>query len=971
MVLFKIRFGIHNNNLLVTSLKKLNEIVNNPTLPYLQMILKRILAITFSCIILLIFNQIFAQTEVNNDYQTAISSADEYFINGDYINAKASYQYAARLKPDEQYPKNRLKETIDRLREKMVIMERYNSEILKADKHFRLKEYEQAKEKYEAAGKILPEESYPTEKIAEIDNIISDLNKKQSGYNEAIKRGEQYIKYKKYEKARVEFEKANAIYPEEQDPKDKISELDTLIEKSANAKEIYTEAIANADRLLNLKYYANAKGEYEKATNAKPDEDYPNSQIKEIDAILVKKNEFDKLVSEADELYIKKNLKDAKSRYQASLMIYPGESYPKGMIDKINASLYAAKDNDELYQKFIADADEFLNNKDYSSAKSEFEKAAALKPSEPYPGEKLAEINLTLANTEAQQNTYQQLIALADQLFAEKKYVLAKIEYQKALKLKPDEKHPAGKISEIDKILKNQSFTLNLYNQTIALADKLYSDGKYDKAISEYQKASAMRQTEQYPKEKIFEINKLIDEQKAIDEQYNKAIADANSHYKQKYYDQAVIRYQDAVQLKPNEKFPQERITEINAILELITKEKQGYTDAIAQGDNLFALQQYEQAKLSYIKAANIKPKEQYPKDKIEEIEQLIATQKASRYEFNRIVAAADRMFESKEYDKAKNKYNEALNILPNEQYPKDKLKEIEDIILAKELAVQETYNNIITEADAFFSKEQYEQAKLKYRDALKYKPEEQYPVQKIAEIERLITDFETLKANYLKLIAEADKFFKAKEYSEAKPKYVEASALMPDEEYPVMKIEEINKIFKAGMLKIQQAYDKAIADADKFFSAKVYDQALDSYRIAKGTKPDETYPEQMINKIMKILNENAVRDIVISPIAVDDGDEKKFNFDPVLISDRKSNFILIKVRNTGNEEFKVIMGYGKGGSKNGGFILPIPAEQNTKEFIIYVGKQYKWFTEDNNWISLTPQGGSVEVSLIKISRGG
>ncbi|MBC8488328.1 MAG: hypothetical protein H8D45_20065 [Bacteroidetes bacterium] len=38
-----------------------------------------------------------------------------------------------------------------------------------------------------------------------------------------------------------------------------------------------------------------------------------------------------------------------------------------------------------------------------------------------------------------------------------------------------------------------------------------------------------------------------------------------------------------------------------------------------------------------------------------------------------------------------------------NEQYPKNMLKEISDIIPAQELAVQETYNDLIAEADAFF----------------------------------------------------------------------------------------------------------------------------------------------------------------------------------------------------------------------------------------------------------------------------
>ncbi len=79
---------------------------------------------------------------------------------------------------------------------------------------------------------------------------------------------------------------------------------------------------------------------------------------------------------------------------------------------------------------------------------------------------------------------------------------------------------------------------------------------------------------------------------------------------------------------------------------------------------------------------------------------------------------------------------------------------------------------------------------------------------------------------------------------------------------------------------------------------------------------------------------------------------------------------IFIKARNTTDVECKVVLSYGKGGSKNGGFILPIPASQQSKEYIISVGKQYTWFSQDNDWISLVPQGGSVELILVKISKG-
>ncbi|MCD4665826.1 MAG: hypothetical protein K8R68_11200 [Bacteroidales bacterium] len=875
--------------------------------------MKRTLTITFSFIILLLFNSIIAQTNNDEDYQTAVKSADEYFNNGDYINAKASYQYASRLKPDEQYPKDKLRETINRLRDKMVVMEQFNSIVSGADRHFRLKEYEQAKQKYKEAENILPEESYPKERIAEIHEIIFAMADRQSEYDDALNKGEQFLKFKKYEKAKMEFEKASEVFPEEQYPKDRINELEILIVETEKVKEEYEQVVVSADRLFNLKYYENAKREYEKAALAKPDEDYPNSRIKEIETILLKKNEFDQLVADADELYITKDLESAKMKYQASLKIYPGESYPKGMIDKINTTLNSLKDKDELYQKSIADADGFFNSGDYTNAIKEYENAATIKSVEQYPQTKIIEINTILSKTETDRLEYSNAVKRGEQYIAEKDYFSAKDEFEKASALKPGESYPKEKLSEIGIILSEHLTQQNAYDQLIAYADQLFAEKKYNLSKDEYQKA---------------------------------------------------------LDLRPKEKYPQERITEITAVLATKTKENKGYDDAIVEGNNLFALQQYQEAKLSFMKASNIKPKEQYPKDKIAEIDELINNQNAIRTEYNRIVGAADRMFESNEYDKSKAKYDEALALLPDEQYPKDKLTEIGEILLAQELALQEGYNNIIIEADALLSQEQHNEAIIKYREALKYKPDEEYPVKKISEIELLINDFESLKTKYSALIDEADRLFKAKEYQEAKPKYVEASAIFPDEEYPKSKIEEINLIHKANMQKIQQDYDKAIADADKFFSASVFDKALDLYRNAKAIKIDETYPDEMIGKIMKILDENAVRDLLSSSTTIEDNTQEQFTFSPVSVSDRKSNFIFIKARNISGSEFKVVLGYGKGGSKNGGFVIPITSGNDMKEFIIPIGKQYTWFSEDNDWISLTPQGGSVEVSLIKISRG-
>jgi len=1390
------------------------------------MIIKKTLTLTVIFISLLFTNFVFSQTDADQKYKEAVASADKYFSSGDYINAKASYQYASKLNPEADYPKEKLKETINKLREKMAVMSQYNARLSEADRLFKLKEYEQAKMKYEAALKVLPEEKYPKEKIEEIGRIFEEKANKQDAYDDAVTRGDRGMQYKKYETAIKEYEKALQIFPDETYPKEKIEEATKLAKEFNSIKLQYDEAINAADRLFNLKYYEKAKESYEIAQKVKPDEDYPAEQISKIDKLLVKKNEYDKLILEADDLYMAKNLAAAKSKYQAALKIYPSESYPEDMIYKMNEKLKELSSKDDLYNDAIASADasfnsadyanatkeyenalsikpdeqypqtkineingllakmneadksyneaiqkgeQFLGNREYEEAKGEFEKASALKPSkqlpkdkiasiekliaersavkgsydnaialadkalaeknfevaatqyqnailiipgdkyaldkieevkklkagfidmqvhynkvvaeadklfekknfeaakikyteakeidpsqtypddrllvisqlfaekqsaeenyqmtitladnlfnqkkytealtefqnanklkpeekypsgkideiskiladikirqenydnaltagdsffeeavyekalaeyqkaanlipeneypatkiseinailkeraakgqqyatliaeadqlfknrlyqdakakyqsalkiqpgEPKPTEKISEIDNVLANIKAvqesydnaittadnyfnsgeyenakakyeeaqkikpeekypatkiseiieittaadqlqanyekaiafgdklfmkqdyegakaeyekasgfkpdedypktkikevsgllasitaKQNSYKQSIVVADKLFGEKQYLEAKIEYQKAVSLKPDEKYPVDRIKDIDKILESQKIALGQYNKLLQEADALYAQGKFDKAMAQYKAASTIRPTEQYPKDKLFEIKKKQEEELAINEQFNKAMADADESYKQKYYDKALSRYQDAVKLKPGSKKANDRIAEITTMLASLAKTEQDYNDAVTKGDNLFALKNYSEAKLSYMKAANLKPKEEYPKTKIAEIENLIASQKAQQAEYNKIVAAADRMMDSKDYLKAKEKYNEALGVLPNEQYPKDKLKVIADIILAREIAAQEAYNSKIGEADAFMANKQYDQAKLKYQEALKMRPDEEYPVQKIAEIERLITDLATLQANYSKIIAAADKSFKAKEYDAAKSKYVEAAALMPEESYPKDQIEAINKIFKAEKERIQQEYDKAIADADKFFSANVFGKALDSYRFAKKIKPDEDYPDEMVNKILKILDENAVRNIMGSPVTIANQAVEKFTFDPVTIENRKASLIFIKARNITGNEFRVVMSYGKGSSKNGGFMIPIPATGKTKEFIIPIGKQDKWFTEDNDWLSLTPQGGDVEVMLIKITRG-
>ncbi|MBP7497345.1 MAG: hypothetical protein KA792_06760, partial [Bacteroidales bacterium] len=95
----------------------------------------------------------------------------------------------------------------------------------------------------------------------------------------------------------------------------------------------------------------------------------------------------------------------------------------------------------------------------------------------------------------------------------------------------------------------------------------------------------------------------------------------------------------------------------------------------------------------------------------------------------------------------------------------------------------------------------------------------------------------------------------------------------------------------------------------------------------------------------------------------------KKYSFTP--ITDKKgNNFILIKAKNLSKSKFNVILSYGKDEDKSGGFVVTTLDNDEVNDYIIRVNTQESWFKIDNNWISLEPLGGDIEVYSIQIVQG-
>ena len=132
------------------------------------------------------------------------------------------------------------------------------------------------------------------------------------------------------------------------------------------------------------------------------------------------------------------------------------------------------------------------------------------------------------------------------------------------------------------------------------------------------------------------------------------------------------------------------------------------------------------------------------------------------------------------------------------------------------------------------------------------------------------------------------------------------------------------------------------------------------------GTK---SYPKEMISKIITLMTENAIVNILNDTITINSETTRKFAFDPVSIKVRRSSYIYFKATNLSGNVHKLIVSYGSDKGKNGGFVVVVAEGVEKNDYIIRVGNQYKWFADDNNWISIYPEKGDIQLSMMQISK--
>lgn len=565
-------------------------------------------------------------------------------------------------------------------------------------------------EKFDSAKSKL-KEALAIKTDAEIEQKIKDIEsaQEQASLAEAvaslIKDGEAFFGDAKYEDAKAKFEEALAKDAGNADAQAGLDKTNQAIqEKNAEASQ--------EQRFAALK---------KEGLEAKSKEQYEVAKVKINEALSIQ-----------EDAELKKALEE---------------------ISEAEALLAQSSEQNAQFEELLAKGDDLVRNGDFSEAIKKYKEAKSIKPSSSEPDERIAEAELKIKEAEALAKVnkeYRKLLDKGDALVVEEKYMEAIKAYNEALNLKPNEQEPVDKAKNAEELAKNsQSEENKALSKNLRIAEEKLEAGELDRSTAILDATEKLGPGPEHIKQ-IEELRERIKLYQKRDADYERFIAEGREAFNDEKYEKSLKAYRNANTLKTEEQEPKDKIEELQRILSNLSSEKERealYTEYMEKGAKEQTEREYEKALTSYQSALEAKENDLAAQNKIKEVQQILddiankdAKNIALQNKFDALIKEADDLFDAKTYLDAKHKYEEALQIIPTDAYAKMRVQRCLDIEaeISNEL-FEKQYRKLIDAADADFEEEDYEKAKERYTRAVGMKDTDPYPKKKLAEIEAIL----------------------------------------------------------------------------------------------------------------------------------------------------------------------------------------------------------------------------------------
>ena len=657
----------------------------------------------------------------------------------------------------------------------------------------------------------------------------------------------------------------------------------------------------------------------------------------------------------------------------------------------------------ESYESLMKKGNEKFNAKDYISAKTYYEMALKQKANDPTAKKKLDESVKKIQEDGAKQEIFYAHLDTGDQFYSQQKYEEALAEYERALQVFPNDKYVTGQANEVRAILKERQDKQDAFDTAMSLGESLLAEDNFDAAIMQFETAAGIFPNDKLTKEKLTEARQkkqLYTEKVA---RFDKLMEESRQFGLRKNYEAAIEKIDQALELFPNDEEANSKRDEYQTAKGVADR----YNGIIAAADQLYENKAYKEAKAQYQSALAVVAGDAYATDMIARLDPLIAQQDAeeaariaaeqeaarlaaeaeaarlaAEAEAARIAAEQEAARIAAEQEAARLAAEEAARIAAEEEAARLAAEAEAARIAAEEEAArqaalaaaeaerQATIKSMLDAADAVFAQQDYATAKVKYQEVVAFDEGNATATAKINEIDNILAQMAAeLEANYNKAMSAGNQAMSAELFAEAITQYQSALVYKPEDATATAQLAIAQKSENDRIAALRAQYDKFVKEGDGYFRSNTFDKAIEAYTKAEELGL-ETYPTEMIARISEIIEQNKLYELNSEPLLLAAGQAQRFDFNKIEVAVRRSNYIIIKVRNPHPEKtFPMIVSFGGAGGKNGGFVLPIAATEEEKTFLFRIGSQYKWFSEDNTWIEVVSENNEVEIGKLEISR--
>jgi tetratricopeptide (TPR) repeat protein len=481
----------------------------------------------------------------DNDFDGAISSFNGA-LGVDYDNPKAQEMINSAKQAKEDFTESQKENGAENA------LAEFNALIAQGDVARDSEDYETATDLYKQANVKVPTSPIPQERIDGMKELKAAQTQNEEGKALFLKLMgvvENLTQEEEYKKAKALLEKNKPLYRLKSAEIDEgIVKLDQLIadqEKEAAKEAEYKILIDQADAAFEKADWDASEKDYIKALSVY-DRTYPKDQLKLIaenkasaavadvvnkeDAQLRK--DYEAQMAKGAANFGKEEYETALTNYKAAKNLIPEETEPQVQIDKINKilkDLAASGTEDLVYTNALAKADAkrddaLKSGKDISdiealriavaqggAAKDLYTAANALNSTDSYPQEQVNLINEKIAfwsQTIGEMESYNKIIAKADELFEAKNLDGAEELYTRAQGFKEEDPYPPAQLARI-KALRNKGDDTDKFNDYITEGDDLFNKEEYDPAQKIYELAKDIVPESRYPDEKINQIKEI------------------------------------------------------------------------------------------------------------------------------------------------------------------------------------------------------------------------------------------------------------------------------------------------------------------------------------------------------------------------------------------------------------------------------------------------------------------------------